>query len=293
MTDLPLDKKNGSKIERTGEERYPGQTTSHDPIGPDNPISPINPINQFARVEQLLGEENVKKIQSARVAVFGLGAVGSFAVEALARTGIGHLQLVDFDRVDPSNINRQLFALHSTIGVEKASLAVQRVKDIHPGCSINVHRSFINADSLGDLLDDGFDVVVDAIDGLNSKINLLVAARQMGLEVVSSMGAGGRTDVSLIRSGDISETNTCPLARVVRQRLHRRGIYEGIHAVYSTEKPLNKQPYNKQDSVDALKDHGRSRPPIGTICWVPGVFGLTIAGKAIDIILSGLRAPRP
>ncbi len=250
-------------------------------------------MNQFARTEQLLGSENMEKIKSASVAVFGLGAVGSFATEALARAGVGHLQLVDFDRVDSSNLNRQLFALHSTIGKEKAELAVARVKDINPACNITVHSSFVNAESLSDLLHNKIDVVVDAIDGLNSKINLLVAALQMNLEVVSSMGAGGRTDPSKIKSVDISETNVCPLARVVRQRLHRRGVYEGIHAVFSSEKPLNKQPFKAQDSVDALKDHGRSRPPIGTVCWVPGIFGLTIAGKVIELILSMPRVPHP
>jgi tRNA A37 threonylcarbamoyladenosine dehydratase len=250
-------------------------------------------INPFARTEQLLGTENLKKIQSARVAIFGLGAVGSFAAEALARSGVGRLDLIDFDRVDPSNLNRQLFALHSTIGQKKSVLAAERIKDINPSCTVTIHSSFVNAQSLDDLLNKDIDVVVDAIDGLNSKVNLLVAARQMGLEVVSSMGAGGRTDASEIKSVDISQTCICPLARVVRQRLRRRGIYEGIHAVYSKEKPLNKQPFKTEDAQDALTDHGRSRPPIGTVCWVPGIFGLTIAGKAIQIILSAHHAPHP
>lgn len=243
-------------------------------------------INPFARTEQLLGKDQVDKIRDSRVAVFGLGAVGSFATEALARTGVGRLQLVDFDTVDPSNLNRQLLALHSSIGQKKAALAAARVQDINPQCDITVHDSFINAESVTDLLDSPFDVVVDAIDGLNSKVNLLVKAHQMSLPIVSSMGAGGRTDVTQIQQGDISETCVCPLARMVRQRLRRRGVFEGIHTVYSTEKPLNKQPFNETDAVDALTDHGRSRPPIGTVCWVPGVFGLALAGKAIEIILS-------
>lgn len=249
-------------------------------------------MSQFARTEQLLGAENMDKIKGSTVAVFGLGAVGSFTTEALARTGIGHLHLVDFDRVDLTNLNRQLFALHSTLGREKAELAVNRVKDINPACQVTVHSSFVNAESLAGLLDDKMDVVVDAIDGLNSKINLLVEARKMNLEVVSSMGAGGRTDPSMIKAVDISQTQVCPLARVVRQRLHRRGIYDGIHAVFSSEKPMNKQPFKQEDAVDALKDHGRSRPPIGTACWVPGIFGLTIAAKVIDLILSGNPVPR-
>jgi len=244
-------------------------------------------MDQFARTRQLLGSLGMNRIQNATVAVFGLGAVGSFATEALARTGIGSLHLIDFDQVDVSNINRQLFALHSTIGRKKAVLARERVKDIYPDCKVVIHDSFVNADSLGSLLSNEFDVVVDAIDGLNSKVNLIVEAKALGLEVVSSMGAGGRTDVSMIRTGDISQTTVCPLARVVRQRLHRRGLYEGVHAVYSIEKPLNKQPYDPKDAVDALKDHGRKRPPIGTVPWVPAVFGLTIAGQVADILIHG------
>ncbi len=243
-------------------------------------------INQFSRTMQLLGEPAMEKIKKAKVTVFGLGAVGSFATESLARTGVGSLRLVDFDRVDPSNINRQLFALHSTIDKEKAVLAKNRVKDINPNCNIEIYSSFVNAESLVDLLSDDMSVIVDAIDGLNSKINLLVEARKMNLPVVSSMGAGGRTDVSKIKIGDISDTSVCPLARVVRQRLHRRGVYEGIRAVYSIEKPLNKQPFKSEDSVDALPTHGRSRPPIGTVSWIPGIFGLTIASEVIKLITS-------
>lgn len=241
-------------------------------------------MNQFARTQQLLGKAAMERIKRSTVAVFGLGAVGSFAVEAIARTGVGNIHLIDFDRVDASNINRQLLALHSTIGRQKAGLARERVNDINPDCHVECHDSFVNAESLDDLLSGKIDVVVDAIDGLNSKINLIVGARQLDLSVVSSMGAAGRTDISMIKTGDISETCVCPLARVVRQRLHRRGVYEGIRAVYSTEKPLNKQPYDLEDAVDALPDHGRSRPPLGSISWVPGVFGLTIAGEVIDII---------
>jgi tRNA A37 threonylcarbamoyladenosine dehydratase len=241
-------------------------------------------MNPFARTEQLLGHGAMEKIKKAKVAVFGLGAVGSFAVEALARTGVGRLHLIDFDRVDASNINRQLLALTSTIGREKAVLAKERVGDINPDCEITVKSAFVNAESLEDLLEEDVDVVVDAIDGLNSKINLLVGAKKRNLAVVSSMGAGGKTDISLIRTGDISETEVCPLARVVRRRLHRRGVYEGIRAVYSIEPPLNKQPFNAEDAGDALPGHGRSRPPIGTVVWVPGVFGLTVAQEVIRLI---------
>ena len=162
-------------------------------------------MNQFARIEQLLGPIALEKIKQARVAVFGLGAVGSFATEALARSGVGYLRLVDFDTVDASNINRQLFALNSTIGQQKAVVARERVKDINPRCQVDVHSAFVNADSLTDLLSPDLDMVVDAIDGLNSKVNLIFGANEMGLGLVSSMGAGGKTDISMIRTGDLFE----------------------------------------------------------------------------------------
>jgi len=243
-------------------------------------------MDQFARTRQLLGAAAMEKIKNATVAIFGLGAVGSFATESLARTGVGNLCLIDFDKVDASNINRQLFALHSTVGKEKANLAQERVMDINPNCNVDIHSSFVNAESLETLFPKNVDVVVDAIDGLNSKVNLLVKTREMNLDVVSSMGAGGKIDISMIKTGDISDTQVCPLARVVRRRLHRRGIFTGIQTVYSIEKPLNKQPFNPEDAVDALTDHGRSRPPIGTISWVPGVFGLTIASEVIQLLIS-------
>ncbi|HCY86719.1 MAG TPA: tRNA threonylcarbamoyladenosine dehydratase, partial [Desulfobacteraceae bacterium] len=169
-------------------------------------------MNQFARIEQLLGQAAVDKIKQARVAVFGLGAVGSFATEALARSGVGYLRLVDFDRVDASNINRQLYALNSTIDKEKAEVAKARVRDINPACELSVHSAFVNAESLTDLLSSDLDVVVDAIDGLNSKVNLILGAKERGLNLVSSMGAGGRTDPSMIRTGDLFKSKNCPLA---------------------------------------------------------------------------------
>ncbi len=242
-------------------------------------------MNQFARTQQLLGKTAMEKIKRARVAVFGLGAVGSFAAEALARTGVGNMHLIDFDRVDATNINRQIYALHSTVGKEKAALAQQRIQDINPDCSLKIDSSFVNAGSLENLLDPDTDIVVDAIDGLNSKVNLIAAAVKMQIRVVSSMGAGGRTDISMIRTGDISETCVCPLARVVRRRLHRRGIYKGITTVYSIEKPLNKTRFDPEDFSDPLSGHGRPRPPIGTVPWVPGVFGLALAEQAVRIIL--------
>jgi tRNA A37 threonylcarbamoyladenosine dehydratase len=247
------------------------------------------PVDQFDRTIRLMGKNAVERLGLAKIAVFGLGAVGSFATEALARSGVGYLRLIDFDRVEPSNLNRQLYALHSTLGQKKAKIARDRVVDIHPECRVDICDTFANAESLDTLLSPDLDVVVDAIDGLNAKVNLLVAARQMDLSVVSSMGAGGRMDGSLIRTGDISETQVCPLARMVRRRLHRRGVFTGICCVYSLEPPV------RPSDADMLPDrpvqdpgegagHGRQRPPIGTIPWIPGIFGMTLAAEAVRII---------
>lgn len=251
-------------------------------------------MEQFSRTSQLLGDENMEKIKRARVAVFGLGAVGSFTVEALARTGVGSMVLVDFDHIDPSNINRQLLALHSTVGQRKTELAAARINDIHPECQVRTHHTFVNARTLDDLLSDQVDVVVDAIDGLNSKVNLIVEAKKKNLDIVSSMGAAGRSDISMIRTADISETQMCPLARFVRRRLRRRGVYNGVSTVYSIEKPLNKQSAGSHEKSlsesedmmeDMIEDRGRKRPPIGSVVWVPGAFGLTISGQVIQSIL--------
>ena len=258
-------------------------------------------MDLFTRTRLVLGDEALEKIKTARVAVFGLGAVGGYAVEALARVGVGYLRLVDFDRVDPSNINRQIYALNSTVGKEKAEVAEARVRDINPDVELDMHPSFVNADSLTDLLSPDLDLVVDAIDGLNSKVNLIVGAREMGLTVVSSMGAGGRMDPTQVRVGDISKTHICPLARAVRRRLHRRGVFKGVHCVYSVEAPIKNQeepqvdadeepavtqPTSTQtDGITNAPPHGRKRPPIGTIPWVPGIFGLTLASEGVNQLL--------
>lgn len=249
-------------------------------------------ISPFARLGQLMGNTAVDRLKNSRVAVFGLGAVGSFVVEALARSGIGYLRLVDFDRVDASNINRQIYALHSTLGQEKADVARARVLDINPDCEVDLHTSFVNADSLSRFLSPDLDMVVDAIDGLNAKVSLILGAKQMGLNLISSMGAAGRTDVSMIRTGDLFDTEVCPLARMVRRRLRRRGLSSGVPCVYSIEPPLNKEPFEDQDAVDPLEQghvpggHGRPRPPIGSAAWVPGCFGLTMAGLAAQTLVA-------
>lgn len=238
----------------------------------------------YARTEQLLGAEPLARLQGARVAVFGLGGVGSYAVEALARAGVGHFRLVDYGAVDPTNINRQLFALHSTVGRKKVDLAAERILDINPDCEVDARPGFLDPDTVDGFLDPRPDIVVDAIDSLNSKVTLLESVHRLGIPVVSSMGAGGRMDASQVRVGDISETVICPLARIVRLRLRRRGVASGIPCVYSVEPAQNTTPY---EPTDVGEHHGTGRPrkPIGTVSYMPALFGLRVAQEVIQKLL--------
>ena len=244
----------------------------------------------FARTEQLLGPERLGQLSQARVAIFGLGGVGSFACEALARAGVGHLRLVDYDCVNATNLNRQLFGLHSTIGQAKVDLASARVLDINPACVTDPRRIFINPETIDGLLEPEVDVVVDAIDSLSSKVLLLEAAVHRGLRVVSSMGAGGRLDGGQVFCGELDETRICPLARVVRQRLHRREIRTGIRCVYSLEPAQNRLPHDLRD-VGAHEGTGRERTPIGTISYLPALFGLRVAQEVIAMLTAEGTTP--
>ncbi len=239
----------------------------------------------FARTEQLLGAAGVARLNAARVAVFGLGGVGSYAVEALARAGVGHLRLVDYDCTNATNINRQLFALHSTLGQPKVALAAARVLDINPACQVDARQVFINAETVAGLLEPPPDVAVDAIDSLASKVLLLEACVARGVPVLASMGAGGRLDGAQVAVGDLDATRICPLARVVRQRLHRRGIRTGIACVSSVEPARNVLPHDPRDAGEH-QGTGRPRTPIGTVSYMPALFGLRLAQEVIALILA-------
>ena len=243
----------------------------------------------FARTEQLLGTEGMAQLAGARVAVFGLGGVGSFLVEALARAGVGSLRLVDYDCTNASNLNRQLLALQSTLGRPKVELARARVLDINPDCQVDARQTFINADTVDGLLEPDLDLAVDAIDSLSSKVLLLAACVRRGLPVLSSMGAGGRMDGGQVLCADLDRTRNCPLARVVRQRLHRLGIRDGIPCVYSLEPARNKLPHDPRDAGDH-QGAGRPRTPIGTISYMPALFGLRLAQEVISRLLHADQA---
>jgi tRNA threonylcarbamoyladenosine dehydratase len=240
----------------------------------------------WERTRILVGDTGVARLRAARVLVAGLGGVGSFAAEALARAAIGHLTLADHDRVAPSNLNRQLVALGPTLGRPKVEVMGERVLDINPACILTVIDRFLVADVMPALVGDGFDHVVDAIDSLNSKVALIAACLEAGVPVASSMGAGGRLDPTRIRGGDLMDSRGCPLASAVRQRLRRRGVGRGVLAVWSEEPPLPPLPPEPSG-------RGRPRAINGTVSYLPGLFGLTLAGLVIRHLLGDRPRPAP
>ncbi len=247
---------------------------------------------QFLRTELLIGKEKLKNLHKSRVVVIGLGAVGSYAVEALARCGIGHMCLIDCDVIEESNINRQLYALHSTVGQSKAEAARVRVLDIYPECKVEAEKMFVHHYSIGKVIAFKPDIVIDAVDSLNAKVNILAELHQRGIFVISSMGAALRTDPTKVRYGDIAETRGCPLARLVRQRLKRMGIASGIRCVYSTESVARSmEDLDTADAVPVSFEQGRKRNPLGSLPTLTGIFGLTIAHYAIQRLIDDFKVP--
>ena len=239
----------------------------------------------FSRSELLLGEAALARLGASRVTMFGLGGVGSFAVEALARAGVGHLRLVDHDVVGPSNLNRQLFALRSTLGHPKAEVAAARVRDINPDCEVDPRVAFIHTDTLPGLLTPQPDVMVDAIDSMACKVALLRAAHESGIPVITAMGAGGRLDSSQLLVGDLVDTRMCPLAARVRKELRKVGITEGIRCVYSLEPADNKRAADPAD-IEPHRGPGRQRRPVGTISYMPAIVGLKVAEEVLRMLLA-------
>jgi len=234
---------------------------------------------QFTRTHILLGDEGLQRLKSKHIFVAGLGGVGSYCAEALARAGIGRLTLLDHDTVVASNINRQLPALLSTVGQSKAELMRARIADINPECEVAVLRTFLMIDNVNELVPDDSDYVMDCIDSLSCKVALVVESYKRGLKVASSMGAGNRRDPTRIRIADISKTEMCPLARVMRKRLHREKVYKGVLTVFSDEFPSDPLPPQPVDGP------GRPRAVNGTISYMPPLFGYMLAGAVINKLL--------
>lgn len=236
-------------------------------------------MSQFERTRILIKDEGIEKLARRHVFLAGLGGVGSYCAEALARAGIGRLTLLDHDVVAASNINRQLPALHSTVGKSKAELMLDRIMDINPGCNVVIRREFLTVENVSEILPGDADYVIDAIDSLNCKVALVAESVKMGLKVASSMGAGNKLDPSRIMLADISATRICPLASQMRKRLKKRGVTSGVLTVFTDEPPRPPLP------PEPVSGHGRPRAVNGTISYMPPLFGFMLAGAVIKALL--------
>ncbi|MCD4651084.1 MAG: tRNA threonylcarbamoyladenosine dehydratase [Candidatus Cloacimonetes bacterium] len=237
----------------------------------------------FQRTELMYGSSAMRALQKLRVGIFGLGGVGSYATETLARCGVGNFLLVDFDVIKKSNINRQIIALHSTLGKLKTEVTRSRILDINPEAGVEIFNGFCADETRDDLLKN-IDIVVDCIDSLNPKVNLLQHAFELSKPIISVMGAAGRSKPEYIRTDDLAKTNACPLARRVRRYLSRRGISKGIPIVFSTEPPLPSIPPSESSEEEQVSTRGRIRNTQASNAIIPAIMGITAAAWVVNTI---------
>lgn len=232
---------------------------------------------QFTRTRLTLGQKNMEILQNSRVIVFGIGGVGSYVVEALVRSGIGAIDIVDDDKICISNLNRQLYALHSTIGRDKVDVAEERIHDINPDCKVTKHKTFYIPETADQFDFSQYDYIVDCIDTVTGKLELIMRAKALKKSVISSMGAGNKVDPCQLKVADISRTSVCPLARVMRNELKKRGI-KRLKCVFSTEPVIPPRIEEKTETDNAA--HPKKQTP-GSNAFVPSVAGLMIASEII------------
>jgi tRNA threonylcarbamoyladenosine dehydratase len=232
------------------------------------------------RTELLVGTEALEKLKNMHVLVVGLGGVGSYAAEFIARAGVGNMTIVDGDTVDLTNTNRQLPALHSTVGVSKVGVMAQRIRDINPDINLTVVEEFLTPNSAKDLISPQFDYVFDCIDSVQPKQYLMVTCKQLGVRIVSSMGAGGRIDPTKVQVADLSETFNCPFAQQIRKGLKRKGVRKGITVVFSSE-------LVDRDTCMLTDGNRFKRSFYGTISYIPALFGLHMASVVIRDLVEG------
>ena len=232
--------------------------------------------DQFSRTQLLLGSEGMDRLKNASVAVFGVGGVGGFAAEALVRSGVGHIDLIDNDTVSLTNLNRQIIALHSTIGRYKTEVARERFLDINPELDINIYNIFYTPETSSMFDFTKYDLIIDAIDSVTGKIELVMQANKAGTEIICSMGAGNKLHPELFEIADIYKTSVCPLARVMRTELKKRGIKK-LKVVYSKEPPIKPLPSSEDPGVR------RSLP--GSTSFVPSAAGLILAGEVVRTLI--------
>ena len=230
------------------------------------------------RTKIVIGQDGIDLLRNSNVLVFGIGGIGSYVVEGLVRAGIGNLTIVDFDTVDITNINRQIPALHSTIGMNKTDVLEKRIKDINPEINLKCHTSLYNEDTSDTLLDGDYDFVVDAIDMVPSKIHLIESCYKRGLNIISSMGMGNKLDPTMIEIADIHKTEMCPLAKIIRREAKKRGIKK-LPVVYSREKPRD---------TGITQEDGRTKRVNGSMSFVPSCAGLIISSYIVRKIIGDL-----
>ncbi|MBE5900023.1 MAG: tRNA threonylcarbamoyladenosine dehydratase [Lachnospiraceae bacterium] len=231
---------------------------------------------QFKRTELLIGSEGIRRLNESRVAIFGIGGVGGYVCEALIRSGISSFDIIDKDKIARSNINRQIIALHSTIGRPKVEIMKQRMLDINPLAKINTYETFFLPDNSFEFPFDEYDYVVDAVDTVTAKIELIMQCKNRNIPVISSMGAGNKLDASAFEVADIYKTSVCPLAKVMRRELRKRGV-KSLKVVYSKEEPIKGAYFEEKEEIDKK---GNGYAP-GSVSFVPSVLGLIIAGEVV------------
>ncbi|PLX81780.1 MAG: tRNA cyclic N6-threonylcarbamoyladenosine(37) synthase TcdA [Desulfuromonas sp.] len=257
--------------------------------------------HRFSRMELLVGQEGLRGLGQASVAVFGVGGVGSYAAEALSRAGIGRLTLVDFDDICLTNVNRQIHALDGTIGRSKVEVMAERCRAINPGADVIPLQEFYSAETSDALLAEPFDYVLDCIDHMTAKLHLIETCLRKPIRLVSSMGAANKLDPTQVKLSDLADTQKCRLARIIRKELRKRGIERGVKVVYSTEefRPLSDQAAicaedcicpNKQDQKWRCTDR---RVILGSSSYIPPIFGLTMAGEVIRELVGDAPSPPP
>ena len=244
-------------------------------------------LNQFSRTELLLGEEAMEKLKTSRVAVFGIGGVGGYVCEALVRSGVGNFDLIDDDKVCLTNINRQIIATRKTVGKYKVDVMEERMKDINPDVNVTVHKCFFLPENAAEFDFESYDYVVDAVDTVTAKLELVMKCKEKDVPIISSMGAGNKLDASAFRVADIYDTKVCPLAKVMRRELKKRGV-DRLKVVYSEEKPIS--PIDdmaiscRSNCIcppDAAHKCTERRAIPGSVAFVPSVAGLIIAGEVV------------
>ena len=233
------------------------------------------------RTELLLGREAVERLARARVAVFGVGGVGGYAIEALARSGVGALTIVDSDEVDVTNLNRQIIATLDTVGQPKVDMMAKRIASINPACQVDARQCFYLPETAGEFDFRQYDYIVDAVDTVTAKLQLIEEAHRCGTPIICSMGAANKLDPSAFQVADIYQTSVCPLAKVIRKECRKRGI-EHLKVVYSQEQPMNPQGEGPTDSPAP----GRRSTP-GSVAFVPPVAGLILAGEVVKDLVEG------